>query len=167
MKKLILLRRSSQAFFLSLFIYVLWLTANTAVSFRIDPLISIFNPLSMSMLVLTFIFGRFFCGWVCPLGAIIDICGARAKNRDLGFREVKYYILGFIVIFAFLGIQVAWVFDPIVITARFISLNFIPSLNLVMDRLFIFLIKLLNAGSTHQITKSPQSTRHLFIVSLT
>jgi len=144
MKKLVLIRRFSQIFFLSLFIYILWLTTNTALFFKIDPLVSIFNPLSLMMLILTLIVGRFFCGWICPLGSIIDMCGIKAKNRDLSFRQVKYYILGLIVVSAFLGMQIAWVFDPIVITARFISLNFIPSFTLALDKLFIFLIKSFN-----------------------
>lgn len=155
MKKLVLARRLSQVFFLSLFIYILWSTRHADIFFKIDPLVSIFTSigarqalpgimLSIAMLVMTFVLGRFFCGWVCPLGAIIDICGTNAKNRDLNPRQVKYYILGFIFICAVLGVQIAWVFDPIVITARFISLNFIPSLVLVLDKTFVFIIKGLN-----------------------
>ena len=127
MKKLVLIRRFSQIFFLSLFIYILWLTTNTASFFKIDPLVLIFNPFSLGMLILTLIVGRFFCGWICPLGSIIDMCGIKAKNRDLNFRQIKYYILGLIVVSGFLGMQIAWIFDPIVIAARFISLNFTTS----------------------------------------
>ncbi|MEK6732569.1 MAG: 4Fe-4S binding protein, partial [Candidatus Omnitrophota bacterium] len=120
------------------------LTTNTALFFKIDPLVSIFNPFSLMMLILTLIVGRFFCGWICPLGSIIDMCGIKARNRDLNFRQIKYYILGLIVVSGFLSIQIAWVFDPLVITARFISLNFIPSFTLALDKLFIFLIKSFN-----------------------
>ncbi|PIV39079.1 MAG: hypothetical protein COS29_04455 [Candidatus Omnitrophica bacterium CG02_land_8_20_14_3_00__42_8] len=155
MKKLILARRFSQVFFLSLFIYILWSTGRTASLFKIDPLIAILTSIServiipgiifsIAMLPLTFIFGRFFCGWVCPMGSIIDGLGIKAKNRPLNLSRIKYYIFGFIVVLAFFEIQIAWVFDPLVITARFISLNFIPSFTLAMDRAFIFLIKLLN-----------------------
>ena len=144
MKKLILARRFSQIFFLSLFVCMLWLTTHTAVFFKIDPLVSPFAIPALAMLALTFILGRFFCGWVCPMGTIIDTCGVKAKNRDLDLRQIKYYILALIVISAFLGIQIRWIFDPIVITARFFSLNFIPSVTLVLNKFFIFLIKGLN-----------------------
>lgn len=144
MKKLILARRLSQVIFLSAFVYILWLTANTDVFFKIDPLVSLFNPLTISVFILTLMIGRFFCGWICPLGSIIDICGIKAKNRDLSFRHIKYYVLGFIVVSAFLGVQIAWIFDPLVITARFVSLNFIPSFTFALDKLFIFLIKSFN-----------------------
>lgn len=128
-----------------LFIYLLWLTPHAAAFFKIDPLVSVFSLFSLTMLAMTFIIGRFFCGWVCPLGTIIDACGIKAKNRDMGlFRNIKYFILGLIVVFAFIGIQIVWIFDPLVITARFISLNFIPSFTLAMDKAFIFLIKGLN-----------------------
>ncbi|PIP67960.1 MAG: hypothetical protein CO035_02120 [Candidatus Omnitrophica bacterium CG_4_9_14_0_2_um_filter_42_8] len=145
MKKLVLARKFSQALFLSLFICLLWLTPHTAAFFKIDPLVSIFSLFSLMMLGATFIIGRFFCGWMCPLGTIIDACGIKSKNRDTGiFRNIKYFILGIIVIFAFIGIQIAWIFDPLVITARFLSLNFIPSFTLALDKAFIFLIKSLN-----------------------
>jgi len=140
MQKLVLTRRFSQIFFLSLFIYSLWFTENPAAFFKIDPLVSIFSLFSIITLVLSLIIGRFFCGWICPLGTIIDICGARAKTRDPGFRQIKYYVLGAIVVFAFLGVQIKWIFDPLVITARFISLNFIPSFTLALDKAFVFLI---------------------------
>ena len=51
--------------------------------FRFDPLILAaqlltFSPLvaglfwSLVMVALTFVLGRFFCGWVCPLGTTLD-----------------------------------------------------------------------------------------------
>jgi len=144
MKKLTILRRTSQAFFLVLFAYLLWSTSHSAAFFKIDPLISTFSVFSLIMIGATFIIGRFFCGWICPLGTIIDMCGIGAKNRDINLRPLKYYILGLIVVFAFLGIQIAWIFDPLVITARFMSLNFIPSFTLALDKVFIFLLKGLN-----------------------
>lgn len=155
MKKLIFVRRSSQAVFLSLFIYILWSGERTASFFKIDPLISLLGSVSgriilpgiifsIVMLVLTFILGRFFCGWICPLGSIIDCLGIKAKNKTSNLRQAKYYIFGLIVILALVGIQIAWIFDPLVVTARFLSLNLIPSFILALDNLFISLIKALN-----------------------
>jgi ferredoxin len=99
------------------------------------------------MVVLTLVLGRFFCGWVCPLGTIIDICGSiRKKRRDFGesknkiIRSPKFYILSIIVIFSFLGMQVAWIFDPMVITARFVSLNLIPGVTSILDKVLVYFI---------------------------
>ncbi|MFH1854112.1 MAG: 4Fe-4S binding protein [Candidatus Omnitrophota bacterium] len=169
MKKLIFFRRLSQVSFLSLFIYILWSTtyplkgllpADTF--FKINPLIIFFTSISERimlpgalfagmMLILTLILGRFFCGWICPLGSMIDACGSVGrKKRNMADKtnkipsSLKFYILGITAIFSFLGIQVAWIFDPMVITARFVSLNLIPSLTFGIDSFFIFIIKGLN-----------------------
>ena len=166
MKKLVFLRRSSQVFFLVLFIYILWSTTYPLKGllppdtfFKINPLIIFFTSISermilpgiilaAGMLILTLIFGRFFCGWICPLGSMIDICGlVNKKETSMGdrkdglLRRIKFYILGFISVFSFFGIQIAWILDPMVITARFISLNLIPSATLSIDRISVFFIK--------------------------
>ncbi len=108
---------------------------------------------SLCMIALTLLLGRFFCGWVCPLGSAIDIAGALKKKypeledkKNAGLRKVKFYILGIFFVFAILGKQVAWIFDPLVIAARFVSLNLIPAVTLLINSLFIVVIKYLNFG---------------------
>ena len=152
MKKWVLLRRISQVFFTILFIYILWPATyplkgllSAEIFFKIDPLVMVFTSIcrkvilpgmvfSLAMLAFTLVFGRFFCGWACPLGTAIDLAGClRKKNtseKDAAnkfIRLPKFYILAAIALFALLGFQLAWVFDPIAIMARFISLNLIPS----------------------------------------
>ncbi|MDP8229757.1 MAG: 4Fe-4S binding protein [Candidatus Gorgyraea atricola] len=150
MKKLVILRRSSQFLFLALFIYILWSATHLDAFFKINPLIMIFTSISeriilpgvifaVIMLALTLVFGRFFCGWICPLGTIIDLCGIKALQKKAA-RSIKFYILGAITVSSFLGIQIAWIFDPIVITARFVSLNLIPGVSFGLDRIFRFFI---------------------------
>ena len=169
MKKLVIIRRSSQVFSFVLFTYILWSTTYPLhgifppdTFFKINPLIIIFTSIServvvpgivaaIFMLVLTLILGRFFCGWICPLGAIIDTAGAVRKNqaefpekKNKLLPSIKYYVLGIIALFSFAGLQVAWVFDPMVITARFISLNLIPALTFGVDRVLVHIIRALN-----------------------
>ena len=165
-KKLVIIRRFFQILFFSLFVYILWSTTyplqgvfSPQILFKVDPLIMITTALSerawlaglgisISMLLLTLIFGRFFCGWICPLGTVMDGIGCLTKrkrklpdsqNRKLFF--VKYCLLAFVGILALIGIQAAWIFDPIVIISRVISLNIIPMLTWFIDKIFIFLIQ--------------------------
>jgi polyferredoxin len=91
------LRLYSQIFFFALFVLLLLRTEfrgslNSSASeirlpypvgmfFRLDPLVAISNALSshalykgllvsLFILIPTLFFGRFFCGWICPLGSI-------------------------------------------------------------------------------------------------
>jgi len=90
---------------------------------------------SFCLIIVTLLLGRFFCGWICPLGTSIDITAAlkkrhpelKDKNNAL-LRKVKFCLLGILVLCGILGKQVAWIFDPLVITERFVSLNLIPML---------------------------------------
>ena len=171
MKPFVFLRRLSQLFFLLLFIYVLWSMVfpfprwvRPDLLFKIDPLIMAITSLSerlvlpgialsLGMVFLTMLCGRFFCGWVCPLGTAVDIAGAfKKKHRSTGdgnnaaVRKIKFYILGIMVLAAIFGKEIAWIFDPIVIAARFVSLNLVPGLTFLMNAAFIILIRDWHAG---------------------
>jgi MauM/NapG family ferredoxin protein len=169
-KSLAIARRLSQGLFLLVFIYILWSTTYPLTGllppdtfFKIDPLIMLATSISarliltgllfsLIMLVMTIIVGRFFCGWVCPLGAMLDLGGIfnkRYHENDMinaRLRKVKYAILGIIAVIALFGTQVAWVLDPIVLVARFVSLNLIPAVTFTLNQLFVYLIRDLNMG---------------------
>ncbi|MFW6161820.1 MAG: DUF6599 family protein [Planctomycetota bacterium] len=88
---------------------------------------------AIGVLVLAVVFGRFFCGWVCPLGSTLDATDkalSRArKGRQAGFydgRRLKYYLLGFLLVGAPLGIAVAGWFDPLSIATRSYGLTVLP-----------------------------------------
>ncbi len=105
---------------------------------------------ALMMLVLTLLLGRFFCGWICPLGTVNDmIVSLRRKKIDQAptykhLRRVKFILLACLLLSAIFGMQLAWLFDPIALFARFISLNFIPGITFLADKSFIFLIKTLH-----------------------
>lgn len=165
MKKLLSARRASQALFLLGFIVILWSTTYplkgvlpAETFFQANPLIMLMTSISqrmvigfaavwLLMLALTALLGRFFCGWICPLGTCIDLCGQRRKPRQLSDRPIrslaviKYILLAVIVCAALLGFQIAWIADPMVIMARFVSLNLIPAVTAFLDWVFSGLIR--------------------------
>jgi len=168
MKKLIIARRISQGAFLFLFIYILWSATyplkgavSPTIIFQADPLVMVFTSIServmlkgliftLIMASATLLLGRFFCGWICPLGTIIDGVGALGKKdkkrvlkdaTNAKIRKFKYVVISVIATAALFGTQLAWIFDPLVIFARFISLNMIPTATLLINKSFVFLIK--------------------------
>jgi len=89
---------------------------------------------SIPIIVLTILLGRFFCGWICPLGTIIDIVerplGKRRLSKNALDKKVskyfKYYILLFIFLCAIFGVQLSWWLDPIPIVTRAMALGLFP-----------------------------------------
>jgi len=57
------------------------------------------------------------------------------------WRKLKYWVLAAILVAAAGGIQYAWLLDPVVIFGRFISLNVIPTLTLVLNVSMSFIIR--------------------------
>ncbi len=119
--------------------------------FRIDPLAALADLLApgdfswslwpaLVLLVLTALFGRFFCGWICPLGTTIDGAGkltGRGPTRcRSGWRKVKYLLLISLTAASFGGLQLLGLFDPLAIFLRSLTLAFYPAYNLGMNGLF-------------------------------
>lgn len=86
------------------------------------------------LIVLTLVFGRFFCGWVCPLGTILDLVGrfwrgsqAVLPSDDQRWRRVKYYVLIFLIVSGLAGSQLLYVTDPLVVLFRSVAFGMAPS----------------------------------------
>lgn len=174
------LRRISQAFFLILFLY-LFLNAvykgnfdnpiekNIRPShpirffFDIDPLITIsswlatgtiYKGLMFSLIIIsiTMIMGRFFCGWVCPLGTLNHIIGiVRPSLKSLKRIEVsklkpsqsiKYYLLIALLISAFFGSLQVGLLDPNSFLWRSLATSFLPAFSFIWQETTSFFYSL-------------------------
>jgi polyferredoxin len=160
---LVILRRSLQTIFFLFLVYVIWVTkdpldffVNPSYYFKLDPFVMFITSiaerlvlpgiaLALLTIVITAIFGRFFCGWFCPLGAVMDFWAWILKAfKFRKFREgepsksvnVKYVILGVVFIFSFIGIQIAWALDPIAVFVRTFSFDFHPWVNSLVNAAF-------------------------------
>ena len=136
-----LLRRISQVLFLLLFLCLFRLTDYSGsddipyavnIFFRWNPLVAISTVLAakefISLLfpaiitiIITMILGRVFCGWLCPLGTLLDGTDALIKTSvkpGSRIRHVKYIILVIILTASFFGLQLIGYFDPFSILVR-------------------------------------------------
>ncbi len=89
------------------------------------------------ILLLTLALGRAWCGWLCPLGTVLDLVRfqrARGNRPRLSphWRGVKYVVLFVILLGALLANQTLMVLDPIAILTRSLATVIMPALNLVV-----------------------------------
>ena len=115
---------------------------------RMDPILVLGSALSGRIFILTFIpalfvilitilFGRIFCGYICPMGITID-CSDRllnlkkkkGKGRENLYR-LKYFILFFIVGAGILGVSAVFIGSPLSLITRFYALLIYPVLSLL------------------------------------
>jgi len=143
--------RISQLLFLALFLILFVQTEyrgddqiSAAVNsfFRADPLVSVsylFAAKSFTWLVfpgivvlgLTILLGRFFCGWICPLGTILDlVTGKIAKTAPIHALKgnLKYFLLIPLLTCSLFGVNLAGLLDPLALLVRALSSFFYPVL---------------------------------------
>jgi polyferredoxin len=89
------------------------------------------------LLILTGVLGRFFCGYMCPMGTTIDGADALMKNPAGGKGEkklsfLKYIVLAFLVFSAIAGLPSAGLLDPTTLAYRLYTFTLFP----VADRLW-------------------------------
>lgn len=123
--------------------------------FQLDPLVALSNALasrtlykgllwSLVILIPTLFLGRFFCGWICPLGSLNHFFGSlkserkRGKqllesNRYKGWQNTKYYSLIAVLIAALLGTGLVGWLDPFSFLVRSVGLSVLPSTNYALQ----------------------------------
>ncbi len=87
-----------------------------------------------AVVVLTGVFGRIFCGFFCPLGAVVDFSdrfifrGLRRPERrpPIGLHGLKYILLTGIALAAVAGVLFPLFFDPLSIFSRFLTVFIYP-----------------------------------------
>ncbi len=164
------LRRGSQIVFFSIFLWLVLKTTfgvdfspaevseiqlpyPVSIALEFDPLAALMTLLasgtlykgllwSLVILVPTIFLGRFFCGWVCPLGTLNHwMSGFKSErkarkgkrlldsNRYKPYQQIKYYIFFFVTGAALLGSLQAGLLDPLPLLARSIGTAVLPTLH--------------------------------------
>ncbi|HSB06416.1 MAG TPA: 4Fe-4S dicluster domain-containing protein [Thermodesulfobacteriota bacterium] len=123
---------------------------------RLDPLLGLNAVLaakevvgrvlwSLILIGATLVIGRFFCAYVCPMGACIDSLDFlffRKIRRpflraDASLRRVKYFLLVIFISAALAGLSIVYLMDPIALLTRFYTFVVYPLvitlMNLLLD----------------------------------
>ena len=148
----------SQAFFFSLFVFLLWVTwfsrmggYPVSLFLEVDPLVSVATAIStgtvyrglwraMFVLVPTLLLGRAFCNWMCPYGTMHQFFGWLfniRRNRDnidanryRNIFRLKYVLLGMFLVLAAFGSQQIGLLDPICLLVRTFTVTVMPATDL-------------------------------------
>ncbi len=101
---------------------------------------------SVGLLAITLIFGRVFCGWICPFGTLHHFFGwilpsrkgrgaARVEaNKTHGYQRAKYYLMYAFLLASLAGSAIGGLFDPICVAVRAIGLGVIPGIQYMAHR---------------------------------
>lgn len=168
------LRRWSQILFLALFVFLLARTEfrgsfraasgeirlpyPVSIFLEADPLAGLVNALAtrslyrdlfwgLAILIPTFFLGRFFCGWICPLGTLNHFFSSLKSERKRGRRlmesnrykswqTLKYYLLLAVLASALFGAALAGLLDPVSLLVRSMALAVLPGLGYALNSAF-------------------------------
>lgn len=122
-----------------------WPAAVVNIPMRLDPLAMLAHllasrtvlagsALALLIVVLTLAVGRAWCGWLCPLGTLLDLFSPRSrrgapKAAPDSLRQAKYGLLLTILVAALFTNLTLMIFDPLTILFRTLSVSVWPAVD--------------------------------------
>jgi MauM/NapG family ferredoxin protein len=144
-------RQAIQVVAFALYIYLLFAALQRRAAFPLADLFFRLNPLAaisamiadrawiprlalaLITLALTLLVGRVWCGWICPLGTLLEWVRLRPISNlqppSPRWRSVKYVLLLLILAMALFGSLALLIFDPITLFTRTMAAAVLPALN--------------------------------------
>ena len=155
------IRILSQIAFFAIFLFSIWATWTSRIGgypvsrlLEMDPLVALSTALStgyiyrylgwsIAIILLTFLFGRVFCNWICPYGTLHQFIGwlfntnpatkRIEQNRYHPTQYLKYGILVVFLIMSSLGALQIGLLDPIVLMYRGFTVFVAPASDMLLD----------------------------------
>ena len=96
---------------------------------------------ALPLVVLTLVMGRVFCGWLCPLGTIIDGSDAaffrhtKSPSAHEQMRKWKFYLLAAVAAAALFGGMLAFWVDPLPLLVRSLTLGVLAPFQWLLNQL--------------------------------
>ena len=121
--------------------------------FRIDPLLALTTMIAVRALIalmfpalivllLTLVLGRSFCGWVCPMGSLLDgvrpVLRAKSPSGPTIYPRLAAILLVFLLLSALFRFPLAGYLDPFSLLVRGLVQAIYPALNHVSVSFFTF-----------------------------
>jgi polyferredoxin len=89
------------------------------------------------ILILALVTGRAWCGWLCPMGTVLDWVPSRSNHKNPGisprWSQGKYFVFFAVVIGAALGSLTLIILDPITLLFRTIASTVLPGLDWAIE----------------------------------
>lgn len=164
---LVYLRVFSQTLFFLLFFVIILYTVYPGkdeisfpldIFFRIDPLVLLSTILSthtlkstllisLFVVFLTLLFGRFFCGWLCPMGSLTHFISFTFKKSKIYKSKAgndnkvwwKYYIFISFLVLALFSLNLFGLIDPFSLLFRSFTTSILPATGFLLSSLSLSL----------------------------
>lgn len=174
--------------FMVLFVQAVYLGESVLPSdffYRMDPLIAATAMLAGRVVIagllysiitisLTLIFGRVWCGWICPMGSVLEWISPSRNHKEVpdAWRRVKYLVFLGLIFAAVLRNQSAVFLDPITILTRTMTTVIWPGLRFLVYGLegflyqFDFLWPALDSFNKNLLVPLFQGIESVFLAAL-